>query len=244
MKYLSMILILFINSVLWGEPQEIPIFTYHTHAPFIIGEQIGLSYDLAEYLNELAGENYNFTVLPMPRARVDKMLYQNEEGIIPWVNPGWFSDIEESDMMWTDGILMEDGNAVLSNVNTTIEYTGPESVEGMKFGGVRGHHYVNIDTLVDQGEIIRIDADNHIDNIRKLTKNRIDFTITPYWGALFLLKSNNMEDEIHISSEMHSRYNRRVIITHQSREMKEFLELVIQKMKTDPMWNTVMSKYN
>ena len=237
------LMVLFIVSIIWGDVAEIPVFTYHTHAPFIIGDQKGLSYDLADYLNVHSNGKYLFRVMPMSRARVDKMLKQEEAGIIPWVNPAWFQDLEEINYMWTHGILMEDGNAVVSNNQTKLDYDGPRSILNLRFGGIRGHNYEDINDLVDAGEIIRVDAVNHIDNLRKLTKNRIDFTIVPLTGAQFLIETNNLSEDLFISAKLHSTYSRRIIISDRNSDLLEFLEPLIQNMSSDPSWQIILSDY-
>lgn len=235
--------ILLTNISLWAETNEIPIYTYHTHAPFIIANKKGLSYDLADYLSVQSGGKYRFNVIPMSRARVNKMLEQKEEGIIPWINPAWFSDQDKNRYLWTDAILMEDGNSVISRESKDWEYNGPDSVTDFKFGGIRGHQYVDIDDLVEKEIIVRVDAENHIDNFRKLTKDRIDFTITPTTGALYLLKVNNLLEDLFISPYAHSTYTRECIIADESQEMKAFLDTAILKMRNDPIWQDILSAY-
>ena len=222
---------------------EIPVYTYHTHAPFIISNMKGLSYDLAAYLAQKSGGKYNFTVIPMSRARVDKMINQNDKGIVPWVNPAWFQDKDETKYMWTDSVLMKDGNTVISNSENKINYRGPDSVLNLRFGGVRNHHYTGIDDYVDSGRIKRYDADNHIDNFRKLVKKRIDFTITPLTGALFLIKTNKLEEDLYISDELHSVYKRRIIISDRNIDMKSFLEESVGNMNSDPDWIKITEEY-
>lgn len=242
-KPILLLLFLINFNFLWAQTEKIPIYTYHTHAPFIIAAEKGLSYDLAEYLNAYSNGIYFFEVIPMSRARVDKMLKQEETGIIPWVNSAWFNDINKTKYMWTDTVLIEDGNAVISNMKFKLEYDSPESFRGLVFGGIRGHQYVDIDDAVERGIIQRVDLGNHIDNFKKIIKDRIDFTIMPLTGAQFIIKSNNMENDLYISEELHSSYVRQIIIPDRNQTLKEFMERVSLKMISDPYWQNTLIKY-
>lgn len=242
-KSIFLILVIINASVLLAQTVKIPIYTYHTHAPFIIAAGKGLSYDLAEYLNTDSEGIYYFEVIPMSRARVDKMLVQEETGIIPWVNSAWFNDTDKTKYMWTDTVLLEDGNAVVSSKKSQIEYYGPESVRGLTFGGIRGHLYVDIDDEIEKGKIQRVDLGNHIDNFRKIIKGRIDFTIMPLTGAQFIIKSNNMENDLYISENLHSSYVRQIIIPDRNQTLKDFMERVSLNMTTDLNWQNTLHKY-
>lgn len=242
-KSILILLILINASSLWAQTIKIPIFTYHTHAPFIIAAEEGLSYELAEYLNTHSQGLYFFEVIPMSRSRVNKMLEQEETGIIPWVNSAWFNDINKTKYMWTDTVLIEDGNAVISSKKIQWEYNGIKSVLGLTFGGIRGHQYVDIDDEIKKGNLQKVNLGAHIDNFRKIIKGRIDFTIMPLTGAKYIIKSNNMENDLYISEKMHSTYIRQIIIPDKNQTLKDFMERVSLKMATDDNWQNILNKY-
>ena len=150
-------------------PEQITLFTYHTHPPFVTAPSQGLSYELATLMTRLSDGKYQFVVKPMSRRRVDKMLEEQRRGIIPWVNPAWFRDDHETSYLWSAKVLMVDGNALVSHQSRKIDYNLSASIAGLKFGGVHGHYYEGLDYQNDN--ITRIDAANHLDNIRKLTKH-------------------------------------------------------------------------
>ncbi len=229
---------------LFGESEYIPLLSYHTHVPFYIEAGEGLSYDLARYLTAASHGKYRFTLMPMSRSRVDKMLEENETGVVPWVNPVWFNDTEELRFLWTRETLFSDQNAVISSRTRMLEYTGPQAVKGLVFGGVRGHRYQDIDQMVEEGSVTRMDAENHIDNFRKLEKGRIDFTITPYCGAEYLIRTHQMEEALYISRYPHSTYTRRCLISGGNQDLEEFMETALSEMKTDPSWLKILEKYN
>ncbi len=238
-----LIFMFFLNVSIWSQQQEIKIYTYHTHAPFIIGDSIGLTYDLAEYLTAKSDNRYIFTVQSMSKTRVEKSFDNEEAFIVPWVNPIWFDDEDEESYTWTEHAIMEDGNAVISSSENQINYSGAASVSGLRFGGIIGHRYIDIDDLADQGEIVRFNNENHVNNFRMLQKNRIDFTIAPLVGAEYIIQVNRMSDDLYISPILHSEYLRKFIISHNDEEIVRFLDSLLLHIQEDPSWIAIISKY-
>lgn len=218
-------------------PKEIPVYTYHTHPPFIINTGRGLSYDLAAYLSDNSRGRFQFIVKPMSRPRVNKMLAESNTGIIPWVNPSWFKDKQEKKYQWVKASLMEDGNSVISHQKNKVFYDGPSSLDGLTFGGVRGHVYAGIDDhSKTTNNIHRVNAGKHIHNFRKLIKRRIDVTITPKSGAEYLIQKEGFQDQLFISPKLHSQYTRRVMILNEQAEVLTYINTLLEQMVTDPQW--------
>ncbi len=221
-------------------PKRVPIYTYHTHPPFIIKAGVGLSYDLAKHLTSKSNGLFDFEVKPMSRPRVNKMIGQAESGIVPWVNPVWFRDQEETNYMWSDKFLMEDGNAVITHKDLKLVYEGPQSLNGLVFGGVRDHVYASIDDYIKKtGRLKRVDAENHLDNFRKLRKKRIGVTITPKSGAEYLIKKGSLQETLFVSPKLHSSYKRRVIIISKKRSMLVFIDSAL----VEPAWYEIVQRY-
>lgn len=227
-----------------GTSIEIPVFTYHTHPPFIIESGQGLSYDLAKYLSRKSGGRYNFLVKPMSRPRVNKMIKEAKIGIVPWVNPVWFKDKDETIHMWSKGALMRDGNAVISHQDLKIAYEGPQSLDGLVFGGVRAHVYKGIDDYIEKtGGLKRVDAENHIDNFRKLVKHRIDATVTPKSCAEWIIRTEDLQGELFISPKPHSIFKRRIIFINEQKQILTFIETVLKDMPLDHEWGNIIGQY-
>ena len=225
-------------------PQVISLNTYHTHPPFIIEDSKGLSYDLAAYLTAKSEGQYEFIVKCMSRPRVNKTLAEQKNGIVAWVNPVWFKDVEETKFMWTKGAFMEDGNSIISHREKKVVYEGPYSLDGMVFGGLHGHVYQGIDEYIaTSNKLVRVNAENHIDNFRKLAKRRIDATLTPTSGALYLINRENLGDTLYISPKQHSRFMRKAIIVDRNPEMLAFMESVLASLDGDFIWKEIMRRY-
>lgn len=226
------------------KPEEIPLYTYHTHPPFILQEDKGLSFDLAAYFTQKSAGQFRFVVKSMSRPRVNKMIEEKKRGIVPWVNPVWFKDKAETRLMWTRGALMEDGNAIISHQNLKLVYNGPNSLDGMTIGGLKGHLYQGIDDYIkNTGRLKRVDAENHMDNFRKLIKQHIHATLTPKSGAEYIIQKEGLQKELFISPKLHSTFKRRIININRNQEVQVFLEEVVKGMPSDPAWITIMDQY-
>ncbi len=224
--------------------EDIPILTYHTHAPFIVTESEGLTYDFAEYLNSKAAGKYNFQVVPMSRPRLNKLIEKPDVFIVPWVNPVWFKDKSESRYLWSDRPVMEDGNAIISRSDRKLVYDGPASIGGLVFGGIHGHVYSGIDDFIDDSEVTRrVDTDNHFANFEKLRKKRIDVTLTPESAARFLIKQHELSDELYISPKPHTRYARRIMVLNNREDILSFINGVLAGSSSDSEWAALFDRY-
>ena len=232
------------HNLVLAESERISIYTYHTHPPFITETRQGLSYDLSEYLSKRSGNRFLFTVVPMSRPGVDKVLQEAADGIVPWVSPVWFKDMAETKYLWCKGALMHDGNAIISHNKRKIVYNGPESLSGLVFGGLHGHKYTGIDEFIlNTGMARRVDTENHIENFRKLALRRIDVTLTPISGAAYILKREGYTNTLYISPKLHDEFDRRVIIANRRNDLKIYIEGVIRSMAKDSSWTEIMDRY-
>lgn len=227
-----------------GAAETIKVISYHTHPPFIVADKEGLTYDLATLLSERSGGRFVFQVVPTSRPRLNKLLEQKKTFIVPWVNPAWFKDKSETKHVWTRNSLMFDNNAIVSHIDKSVVYEGPMSISGMVFGGVRGHTYTGIDDYIQEtGKIRRIDADNHISNIRKLLKGRIDVALMPGAAASFFVLQHEVKGRLFISPKPHSRYFRRVIISGGRNDLEKFIKDIVGELEVDPEWNSIKERY-
>lgn len=222
----------------------IHVYTYHSHPPFIVSKDRGLTYDLAAYLTKQSAKRYSFVVSVVSRPRLNKIVEIPQSAIVPWVNPAWFKDTEESRFQWSAGILLSDGNALVSRKDNKVNYDGPASLEGLVIGGLRGHNYVDIDAYISGAKSTRrVDANMHSENFKKLLDRRIDVMLIPTSAASYLAKLYNIKDLLYFSPRPHSRYERRVIILSDKAEIKEYVEAKLSALSDDPDWSLQMAKY-
>ena len=77
--WLMVVLVALLGSSVAQAAEEITLYTYHNHPPFITQPGVGLSHDLVALLNRKADGAFHFSLKVVPRARLNAMLKQ-------WVN--------------------------------------------------------------------------------------------------------------------------------------------------------------
>ncbi|SCA57355.1 putative ABC-type amino acid transport/signal transduction systems, periplasmic component/domain [Candidatus Terasakiella magnetica] len=245
-RCLSLIILftaLFFNQNSYAEAaKEVKIYTYHTHPPFIISNETGLTHDLAKFLTNKSDGQYKFTVSPSSRPRVNKVITGKKLAIVPWVNPAWFKDKAETKYLWSAETLLNDGNSILSTKVKPVMYDGAKSLEGMIFGGLHGHNYPDIDPYIEKGgNIRRVNSDNHLDNLEKLINGDIDCMLMPTSSAHFEKSQNAHYKNIFIAPKKHSSYKRRILVINHHKELKAFLDQTLANHRNE--WKTLVSPY-
>lgn len=225
-------------------PEIVIIYTYHTHPPFITGENEGLTFDLAQYFSDKSDQRFDFRVVSVSRPRLNKLIETSEAMIVPWVNPAWFKDNEETRYLWSKNSLMEDANGIISHMDRSLVYEEPSSIAGLVFGGIRGHRYTGIDDFISHSKTTRrVDTDNHLSNFLKLSKGRIDVTLTPESAARYLMKDSKIGDQLYLSPKPHSRYSRRVMVPNARIDILAFIDEVLDASQEDESWSQMFLRY-
>jgi len=214
--------------------KDITVYTYHNHAPFIAGKEMGLSHILVNYLNK-SSDTYNFKLKIVPRSRLNYYLKPwiqkkceqikkcDQDWMLLWVNHKWgFGKDSLSTFSWIK--LFEDSNSIIYSKNKKIDYQNVNSLIGKKIGGIAGHKYVGIDDLVKKGKIIRIDGNNEVSNLQKVIKGRIDATLLPTSSFNYYAKTISQVDMLEKSQIKHQVYMRNIMTTNKNTELTQFLK--------------------
>lgn len=211
--------------------EEIPIYTYHTHDPFVSDINSGLTFKLSKLLEDASGGRYKFPVKLMSRPQVNEALKTKKRGIIPWVNPAWFKDVDQKLFYWSNVTLMEDGNVFIFDLKEQdFKFDGIASLDGKIIGGLRGHKYSSNDGYLEDNPSIRIVyADFHKNNIDKIKKGLIDVLIMPKSMANYYQNKGLMPYSFKMSKFL-TKYERRVIILGEKIDIKIEIEALIKKI--------------
>lgn len=244
-KFLALITsLIFIAFALPATSKPVNVWIYHNFAPFVIDatHKHGLSYDLAQWLTENSNGIYEFNVTVHSRARLNETLSGNPSGIVFWVNPAWFGDVEENKYFWTKP-LMRDRTLIISPLRASIDYKGPASLEGMTITSVSGHRYVGIDPLVEEGRMSRNDLSSEEAVTLFISNERGDVGVIAESALLSLTQQLNLHGKIFSAKEPHSIYDRRVMITRDDPDLIEFMQKSLSDMKRDGHWSELLNKY-
>lgn len=214
------------NALAASSAEQVMLYSYHNHPPFVTAKGQGLTYDLADKLNVLAAGKYQFQVKIVPRGRLNLLLKDwisgkcpttdcSQQWLVPWVNPKWgFIRGESDNYLWHS--LFTDSNVIVSNTDTAFTYEEPASLKGLVLAGMRGHRYVGIDELVASGDITRIDGNRERDNLLKVLHKRVTATLLPNSTMQYLLSNDpsikQQASQFKISATKHQLYQRFIML--------------------------------
>ena len=235
----------FLGGASYASPlKEIFIASYYSQPPFVIerGKKIGLVFDLARQLTEIANGEYTFEVMILPRKRLDWHLESNDKLIVPFVSPSWFGDENGVLFGWTP-YLMQGGNAVVSSSATPFEYDGPVSLIGKRIGVVSGYRLKGLQVLIANGNITRFDIPNERLIWKMLKEGRIDVGIVPNIVARYLEADIYPKVDLHFSSTPHQAFTRHVLISGHDGQFREFLNKAVIAVRMSSKWQSLLTKY-
>lgn len=156
-------------------------------------------------------------------------------------NEAFVGDVEKKKFLWTSP-LMTDANLVVSNPSKRIEYNGPDSLKGMKFGGVTGNRYAGLDAIPRAS-----DTPTELNNLKNAASGEIDVTVVPESVFRFYLKTATSSrfglDKLYVSTKHHASFTRHLFVSPDQQELSKDLEGVVTKMATDPAWKELVGKY-
>ena len=174
-------LLILLGMVGWAcaAPQAVLLYNYYDAPPFITVPGEGLSYALATHLNTIAHERYQFTVVRIPRRRLNLLIEQNGGSwVVAWANPVWFGDAPRQRYFWSEPLL-QDRDWWLSRRDHPLDPAALPTANGLILGGLLGHRYVDLDDAVAAGRIKRYDALDYPSSMHMLAAGRVDFITIP-----------------------------------------------------------------
>lgn len=225
--------------------EVIKVYTYHLKPPFVVREAThdGLYFDALDYFNKKSNQ-YQFELHYLPRRRLDLMVNAGTlDGVVIGVNPIWFDDKQERRYLWT-GTLLHDVDEVISTKKKAFEYTGLESLAGLRVGLVLGYYYFGVSEMASAGKLLRDDASSEDHNFKKLLANRIDVAIISRSNHDFVLKHQpELRGQFFISAKPHDQYERRLMLPLHMFKVHQALTAIVAQMPSDPVWKERIANY-
>ncbi|HJV02763.1 MAG TPA: transporter substrate-binding domain-containing protein [Burkholderiaceae bacterium] len=226
--------------------ETLPAYNTYQSVPFVVGEG-GLANDLVGYLNNKLKGKYHFKLTQMPREALNKNVIGDPgfKGAVLFLSPPFVEDAAKTRYLWTQPLL-HDSNAVISLGSRKLEYTGPDSFKGLKFGAVRGNRYMGLEDRFGK-DIQKEEVGEELSNIKKLAAGKIDATIMANSTFRFLMqqmgKQNAERSNLYTSSKTHMEFDRHIFVARDNPALGKELDAVVAGMKGDPAWKAVLAKY-
>lgn len=243
-QLLSILLLLVATPTNADGKAAIYLYTYHNKPPFIVdlSKQTGLYFDLANYLTERSSK-YKFETIYLPRKRLDHMIENSQlDGVVLGVSPVWFKDKEEEKFLWLPGYY-RDRDDFISLKSAPFEYRGKESLLGTTIASVAGYYYFNINEIVAEGKMLRIDTIGEVQVLQLIQKQRADMGLVSHSLFKYLEKQGDQKDIYHVSSNPHDSFERRAFTTVDNNDVYLDIKSLFAQMYTDVDWQIIVSKY-
>lgn len=240
-RYVLTVLVSVLFSITAMAAQTIEVWSTYSSPPFAISkDNSNLTSALFDELTKNSQGKWIFELKSVPRKRVNSKLARGEQGIVVWSNPLWFGDKEEKKYHWTNRVI--DGtNEIVSLKTNPVDYSGPESLFGKRFGGVLGHKYVGIDDYVKSNDIKRADTSSFSQNLTKLLNGRLDVILIPRSELYYIINKQQVGDKLYISPEPHLVYSRKFLVTKDLVDVRDYINeqlAILQNEQVDTFLTT------
>lgn len=226
----------------YSAEQKIRVWNYYEVSPFTMNGRGGLAEDFVKLLNKEGKGKFHFQLETIPRARLNLYLSKNLQGIVLFVNWAWMGKESKKKYLWTPSILT-DHNEIISSMENKIFYEGPDSLNGLKFGAVRGRKYKNLETKFAVGEIHRYDINKENQVLGMILHQRVHVTSQPHTIAVSLIRKMGLENKIFFSPKPLFSFSRHIMITKELPIAHSFLSHFALNLDSNEEWKQIMKKY-
>lgn len=234
---------IFIPMQLLAHKEKIVVWNYYLASPFFISQKSGLAYDFVALLNEEFEDRYDFKLQHIPRARLNKYLSSNNQGLVLFVNWLWMGKDSKHNYLWSEKIL-DDKNIVISHINKRLNFEDIKAQNNLVFGAIRGRKYKPFDKFFKDNTLHRYDVTSEKQVLNMIVQNRVDITTQPFTIASSLSNSLNIRNKLFFSPESLFSFSRYIMITPKLDELKDPLNGFLKELDNNTTWQEILKKYN
>lgn len=222
---------------------------YNTYqsVPFVLEAKGGLAADLVAYLNGKLKGKQVFELQTMPRERLNQEVINNPDfkGVVLFLNPAFVGDADKKKFAWTPA-FMQDANQVISSLAKNVEYSGPDSLKGLTFQGIRGNKYAGLEERFGK-DIKRADVNAELQVLKIIANERADVTVMAGSMYNYLLAVNGasegLDGKLHVSATPHLKFDRFMFVANSNAALAKDLSAIAADMPADPAWKLILAKY-
>ncbi|OED47916.1 hypothetical protein AB838_15025 [Rhodobacteraceae bacterium (ex Bugula neritina AB1)] len=224
--------------------ESVQLWSYHNFPPFVtdLTAEQGLTFDLAAELTRRSAGKFIFEVTVLPRFRLNEFLSQDLPGLVPWVNPIWFADRDQTRYLWSRQI-MQDRNSVISPAGSPVDYSGPESLDGMVLAAVQGHRYSGVQDLIEQGRVTRTDLRSEKSLVQFVAAGRGSVAILATSALDYYLQDADLQEQLAVSRRPHATYHRHIMTQKDLPHVHAFVESVMDELMQSGAWQDTLQEY-
>ncbi|MDC8757045.1 substrate-binding periplasmic protein [Janthinobacterium fluminis] len=226
--------------------QTVEAFNTYLVGPYMVDTRQGLAQSLVDRLNLKLAPGYRLRLSHMPRIRLDTTeLAKGDEfdGAVLFVNPRFVGDVAKTRFLWSKPLFI-DCNLVISRESAPLDYAGPASLEGLRFGGVRGYRYLFVDDLVKAGKLQREDSQDELSGLRKVALARLDVTVVPYTIFSYLGADKALSRQLYVAPKPLQCFARHILVGKGSPALLGALNQAIDQLASDRGWRAAQTYFH
>jgi len=220
--------------------QEIQLLTHYTSPPYAVeGVAPADSYTvrLAQWLSQQSAGRYHFVPRQVPKKRLLYTMAQPDWlGVAAWINPLWVEDAQRQRYLWS-AVVQHETDFLVSRKADKVELVQGAVNRAARFGGLNGYFYPGLEAGFKSGLLSREDAQNHLSNVRKLQRSRIDVIILPASVlASVRMQVPDFDQWAYIAPEPQAAYALSLAGNRNNPELMTFINQLLPKLAQDPAW--------
>lgn len=246
MNKLPAVLMMLCASVLPGAAlaEVVTVYTSARVAPLVVSDDQGIYPDLIQYLNRHAPGGLSFRLEYLPRKRLQLKVENGElNGIVIGMMPRWFDDAAQKKYLWTTPFAL-DRYVVVLPAGQAYSQAKPGALAGRSVGMVLGYSYPDLESWIRRQGLIRSDAPSDDKSLEKLQLGRVDSVAAAESVVRYYMKVHGIrEDKLQLYGLPSSPTERRFLVPHSKAAVYEKIAPVIRKLKDDPEWQRLVSRY-
>lgn len=242
-RYFLLFLSFSLSAPGWSAQVQ-PLYIYNTPPPFYPDAPDNLSHKLAYWLTDHSEGRFKFETKYLPRKRLDNLIAQdNWQGAVIWANPIWFRDAQKLHYLWSVP-LATDYNLVLSHRHKPVEYHAPESLSGLKLGGILGHVYTEFEEMVKEGKLTRENTITYQQNLEKLKARRVDVIFLPA-SAFTIIKNHHPDIDawLHISRQPRNKFQYYIFCQSSNIKLMDYIDKEIIRLHANRQWMEIFNAW-
>lgn len=222
--------------------EQVTVYTNATYAPLVIDQKTGLYPELIACLNRLKPGGFEFTLVSIPRKRLQLALDQGTlDGIVIGMIPEWVGDTEQRKFLWTEP-FSQDGFVLVSHDANPL-FFGQAAAPGLRIGLTLGYVYPGVDEWVARNRFLRDDASSEERNLDKLLLGRVDMIVITESVFRYYMHSHHAVHGVITEALPGAPTERRFLLPKSKRELYDKLEPALHKLHDDPQWQSIQAKY-
>lgn len=226
--------------------ETVTAFNSYLVAPYFIDGGHGLARVLVDRLNSKVGPRYQLALRHIPRIRLDLIELNKGVGFdsaVLFINPRFVGDVARTRFLWSKPLFV-DCNLVISRKEAPIDYQGPASLLGLRFGAVRGYRYSLLDDMARAGKLVREDSQDEMSGLNKVARGRLDLTIVPYTIYSYAAAELALSPALYVAARPLQCFTRHILVSKTHPALLKALDRAIDTLGTDPDWLSALARFH